>query len=472
MHLYLSASPAPEDLALLDELLKQLAALERQGTVLRSVRNITAGGDVRSERLRMLAAAHIVLLLVSADALNADPWQEEAREALLYRKLRGTLVIPVLLRPTAGWEDEPFGALSPLPQDGKPLSLAPHRDQAFCEVADEVRRQARAHRARSGPTATYLPPPAAAYDPRHYVPRPREERSALRRLQHPGAAVVLQGPRGFGKATLVSHLLAQLSGLRVRVDLGALDPALLRDPARRLRWIAEQLLLALLPERADLLDLAFQRQGTPEACLHWLLDQHLLTAPLLLCLENAARLHGLPGEYDFFGLLRGLVESQPQLRLLVTVDTEPMLLDSTDHSGFFARSSIMELQPLSLEQVGQMAVQYGFAPTAPGLDRLCLRTAGHPYLARLWLYEAAMREEQLDQLSEAEVFAPHLRGLRRQVDEALLGPELARAQAGSAPPDAAYVQLYSLGLLSEQDGRCQLRCPLYEEFAKARWPKP
>ena len=81
-----------------------------------------------------------------------------------------------------------------------------------------------------------------------------------------------------------------------------------------------------------------------------------------------------------------------------------------------------------------MARQYGFEPTAPGLDLLYLRTAGHPYLSRLWLYEAAMREEPLDQLTETDVFAPHLRGLRRQVDEALLGPELARAHAGHEPP--------------------------------------
>ena len=59
------------------------------------------------------------------------------------------IVIPVILRP-CDWHRAPFGKLLGTPQDGKPVTLWPDRDEAFLQVAKEVRKAAeRCSRGRS-----------------------------------------------------------------------------------------------------------------------------------------------------------------------------------------------------------------------------------------------------------------------------------------------------------------------------------
>lgn len=66
------------------------------------------------------------------------------------------IVIPVILRPSEGWAGAPFGKLNAVPADGKPITLAPDRDQAFVEVAGAVRKAA----ARLAPKPAYSSAPA------------------------------------------------------------------------------------------------------------------------------------------------------------------------------------------------------------------------------------------------------------------------------------------------------------------------
>ena len=48
-------------------------------------------------------------------------------------------VIPVILR-DCDWHSAPFGKLVAAPRDGKPVTLWPDIDQAFADVAKQVRR--------------------------------------------------------------------------------------------------------------------------------------------------------------------------------------------------------------------------------------------------------------------------------------------------------------------------------------------
>nr|WP_259642656.1 hypothetical protein [Pseudomonas savastanoi] len=50
-------------------------------------------------------------------------------------------VIPVILR-ACDWHHAPFGKLMGTPQDGKPVTIWPDRDEAFLQVAKEVRKAA------------------------------------------------------------------------------------------------------------------------------------------------------------------------------------------------------------------------------------------------------------------------------------------------------------------------------------------
>lgn len=48
-------------------------------------------------------------------------------------------MIPILLRPTADWEDAPFGKLQPIPRNRKSVSTWQHRDEAFFQIAKEIK---------------------------------------------------------------------------------------------------------------------------------------------------------------------------------------------------------------------------------------------------------------------------------------------------------------------------------------------
>src|SRR5699024_2106498 len=65
-------------------------------------------------------------------------------------KVGEAIVIPVILRPSEGWTGAPFGKLNAVPTDGRPVTLAPDRDQAFVEVARAI-REAATHLARKRP---------------------------------------------------------------------------------------------------------------------------------------------------------------------------------------------------------------------------------------------------------------------------------------------------------------------------------
>ena len=48
-------------------------------------------------------------------------------------------VVPVVLR-TCVWQSAPFGKLQALPKDGKPITSWQDRDEAWTNVAEEIKR--------------------------------------------------------------------------------------------------------------------------------------------------------------------------------------------------------------------------------------------------------------------------------------------------------------------------------------------
>ena len=136
---------APQDEPLLKELIKHLRLLEHRG-VIRGwhSRQISAGLDHRKEVDARIDRAKVVLLLVSADYIASDyAYGAEMTRALRRREEGECAVIPVLLRPVAGWEKAPFGKLSVLPRNGRPVTdkeAWPTLDAAFADVAAGVEK--------------------------------------------------------------------------------------------------------------------------------------------------------------------------------------------------------------------------------------------------------------------------------------------------------------------------------------------
>ena len=139
-------SYAHKDEELRQELEKHLAELERQKIVTTwSDEQIRPGEELDNAIQKELERADIILLLVSPDFLASTYCREvETVKALEQRNTRGSITIPVILRP-CDWQRAPFGRLKALPKDGKPVVQYPSRDDAFLEIAKALGDEAAAH---------------------------------------------------------------------------------------------------------------------------------------------------------------------------------------------------------------------------------------------------------------------------------------------------------------------------------------
>ncbi|MFJ4445105.1 toll/interleukin-1 receptor domain-containing protein [Pseudomonas sp. NPDC089422] len=131
------------DEALRDQLEKQLSMLKRQGVIdTWHDRRIGAGQVIDAAIDDHINSDEIILLLVSPDFIASDYcYNIELARAMERHAAGEAIVIPVILRP-CDWHYAPFGKLLGTPQDGKPVTLWPDRDEAFLQVAKEVRKAA------------------------------------------------------------------------------------------------------------------------------------------------------------------------------------------------------------------------------------------------------------------------------------------------------------------------------------------
>ncbi|MCC6553709.1 MAG: toll/interleukin-1 receptor domain-containing protein [Polyangiaceae bacterium] len=169
-------APAPVDVfishAFADE--AHRAALERhlagltgeQAIHLWDRAQLEAGQASDSVAAARLAGARVVLLLVSADYIDAQRAEMEA--AIARHRSGAARVIPVLVRP-CDWEHTPLGDLPPLPSDRRAVTSWSSEDAGWTDVARGVRaaveelrgatRGVPARHAKTGREATAVRPP-------------------------------------------------------------------------------------------------------------------------------------------------------------------------------------------------------------------------------------------------------------------------------------------------------------------------
>lgn len=128
------------DEAMRDRLEVHLSMLKRQGLIESwHDRRITAGSDVDESILQNLEEADVILLLVGADFIASEYcYSREMGRALQRHDEKLARVIPVILKP-CDWHPAPFGKLLAAPRDGKPIVLWPNIDEAFTDVAKQIR---------------------------------------------------------------------------------------------------------------------------------------------------------------------------------------------------------------------------------------------------------------------------------------------------------------------------------------------
>lgn len=136
---FFSYSHKDEDLR--NQLETHLAMLHNQGLIESwHDRRILAGSQLDDSIFRQLEAADVILLLVSSDFLASTYcYSKEMARAMERHHAQEARVIPVILR-HCDWSAAPFSALLAVPKDGKPVTSWPDADEAFTDVAKQVRK--------------------------------------------------------------------------------------------------------------------------------------------------------------------------------------------------------------------------------------------------------------------------------------------------------------------------------------------
>ena len=96
------------------------------------------GIDWDQEIKNKLNAAHIVLMLVSANFLTTNYiWNIEVQDTLLKQQKGDVTALPIILSPCA-WTQTPLAKFQALPRKGRPITDFPNRDVALLEVVNGV----------------------------------------------------------------------------------------------------------------------------------------------------------------------------------------------------------------------------------------------------------------------------------------------------------------------------------------------
>ncbi|MBI3734026.1 MAG: tetratricopeptide repeat protein [Chloroflexi bacterium] len=134
-------SYSKDDWRLRAKLEKHLSLLRRQRAISDwHYRKIGAGMEWKGQIDSHLNTARIILLLVSADFLASDYCYDiEMQRAMQRHEAKEARVIPVILRP-CDWHSALFGKLEASPENGKPVTQWRNREEAFTNIAQEIRK--------------------------------------------------------------------------------------------------------------------------------------------------------------------------------------------------------------------------------------------------------------------------------------------------------------------------------------------
>ncbi len=133
---------AREDHKLLKKLESHLSVLKRLYNIVSWLdQAITPGMEWKKEIDAQLNAADIILLLVSPDFMASEYcYGIEMKQAIERHKRGEARVVPIILRPIAGWKNTPIGELQALPRGGKPVNdQRGQHDKALHNVAEGLK---------------------------------------------------------------------------------------------------------------------------------------------------------------------------------------------------------------------------------------------------------------------------------------------------------------------------------------------
>jgi hypothetical protein len=321
-----------------------------------------------------------------------------------------------------------------------------------------------------------------------YIERPPIEERTYTEINKPGSLIRIKAPSKMGKTSLMHRILTHAKQTRVhtvQIGLQRADSQVFTSLEKFLRWFCANVSRQLnLEIRLD--DYWDEDIGSKVSCTLYLQEYLLekIDAPVVLALDEVNRVFEYPEiSRDFLPLLRSWYEDASELeiwrklRLLVVHATEAYIPLDINQSPFNVGLPI-KLPEFSLEQMQELAVRHGldWAKGEKGLEKLAPLLAmigGHPYLARLALYNLGHQTVTLEQLLKE---APTIAGiysnyLRQHLANLQEHPELAIAlkRVVTSPTSvqleaiAAY-KLESMGLVKLEGNQAISSCELYRLY--------
>ncbi|MGB1241476.1 MAG: toll/interleukin-1 receptor domain-containing protein [Chitinophagales bacterium] len=134
-------SYALEDEIYKEQLLDHLKNLERQGQIKTwNASQITAGSDWKTQRREQLKHAHIVLLLISPDAISDDYiYENEIQMALQNAESGKQIPMPILIRPVS-YQGIGIEKYLVLPSNGKAVNEWGNSDRAYEHIVEHLEK--------------------------------------------------------------------------------------------------------------------------------------------------------------------------------------------------------------------------------------------------------------------------------------------------------------------------------------------
>lgn len=99
---------------------------------------IPAGGNIDETMRAKIETADTVLALVSPDFFADENLLDNALE---WAKTRPGVLLPVVIRPCDWRADRDLRKITPLPDDGIPVSISNNRDEAFRRIVEQLKRR-------------------------------------------------------------------------------------------------------------------------------------------------------------------------------------------------------------------------------------------------------------------------------------------------------------------------------------------
>ena len=102
-------------------------------------RNIAPGENWNDEISDQIGSADVIFFLISAEFLASDYcFGVEVEQALTRLKAGTVKIVPILIKPCL-WDQSRFSELQIIPRDAKPITAALSSDDAFFQVAEEIK---------------------------------------------------------------------------------------------------------------------------------------------------------------------------------------------------------------------------------------------------------------------------------------------------------------------------------------------